>query len=329
MARLALFALSVALTCLLAACGGEAPPPTSSVAISTVSVAIGPVEPDEFVAAGQRVALIAQSNPVDVSFAWQLNGSGELTQTEGPAVQYVAPASVTVEETVSVIVTIEDAATGQMASADLIIRLLPAQPSPAVASANTPASSSGGQAPATATVRSSSIDGTPAPRATSAAQPTGCPDFTSKQYGRAALPDSALDGQIQAPSHCLTGIPAETAIEVSGTVGPVPTDTFIWLMINANNGRYYPQCAASTPDSCPVGEGNWVGRAYLGRAGCKENFTLALIAVDGEADEFLKATMSDWFSTGDYLGLNHSAMNGLGAEEIAVVQVETAGVECP
>ncbi len=300
-----LAALLVIGVALLTACKvGEVLTPTPT---SPLSVTIGPTEPEEFVAAGQRIALVARSTPVDVVFNWQLTGSGQLSNTEGASVQYLAPPSVTVEETVSIVVTITDKTTQAQTSDGTIIRLLPAAAAEVVAT--TPAASSGAS--------------------TGTAADAPCPAFTSERYGDPLLAGSQLEGQILSPTECQIGLPAASELEISGTLGAIPADTFVWLFAFAKSGRYYPQCAGSDPSSCVLSGDNWTMRAYLGNAGCKENFILTLLAVDGEGDQILKETWVNWTTTGSYPGFTESAINGMNAEEISRVHVETAGVECP
>lgn len=335
-----LAALLVIGVALLAACKVvEVPTPTPT---PPLSVTIGPTEPEEFVAAGQRIALVAHSTPVDVVFNWQLTGSGQLSNTEGASVQYLAPTSVTVEETVSIVVTITDKTTQAQTSDGTIIRLLPAAAAEVVAT--TPAASSGastgtaespGDTPQanagdrTATPRPVATEKPTTPQPAAPAADAPCPAFTSKRYGDPLLAGSQMEGQILSPTECQIGLPAASELEISGTLGAIPADTFVWLFAFTKSGRYYPQCAGYDPSSCVLSGDNWTTRTYLGNAGCKENFILTLLAVDGEGDQVLKETWGNWTTTGSYPGFTGSAINGMNAEEISRVHVETAGVECP
>jgi len=80
----------------------------------------------------KTIVLWADAEPANVTFQWELVGSGSLTSDSKASIQYVSPQSVDGEEEVVINVQVTDAESGLVASDRVIIRLLSAAPTAAV-----------------------------------------------------------------------------------------------------------------------------------------------------------------------------------------------------
>jgi hypothetical protein len=139
------------------------------------------------------------------------------------------------------------------------------------------------------------------------------------------LDASELTGSITSHDQCTTGLPAESPITVSGTAAAVPEDAFLWLLVYAPNGKYYPQCNDAKEGLCGANyaDGAWQVDVYLGEKGRLERFHLVLVTVDGAGNESLTETMVKWAASGDYAGLEPNQLP-VGIQELDSIQVETA-----
>jgi hypothetical protein len=160
---------------------------------------------------------------------------------------------------------------------------------------------------------------------------TACSNFTADPNERTSLPASDIIGEIAQPVHCATDIPAGEAVAVGGSAQNVPDDAYLWLLVYASDGRYYPQCDNALEGNCGANysRGVWNVTTFMGTSGCKEHFHLVLADADSAGDDYLTQEVQGWAESGEFAGLTTGDLLQYEITEIDAVEVETAGETCP
>lgn len=160
--------------------------------------------------------------------------------------------------------------------------------------------------------------------------PAGCKNFTSPKVIRPPLApaSSGATASFSAPQHCEAGLPAGEALPVGGTATNVASGNFLWLLVYAS-GKYYPQCNDVYQGECGanLSKGIWGVTAYIGRKGCKEHIHLVLVTMNQSDNNGLIQEMLKRVPSGDF-GFARSKLPA-SVEEVASIEIETAGGICP
>jgi hypothetical protein len=222
----------------IAACNSSTPTPVPPSPTSTpVSIAQSPtihigsasMTPDKTmkVCAGETVALTTNAQGTDLTYAWSVDGTGQLKhpggkEDAGSSNRYTAPAT-TGQDVVKATTT---DANNQSASDQVVISVV---------------------ACSTSTL-SPELTETPT-----------CP-----RVGVRPLTKTKLDGtaQITSPKDCDT---VGHEVPLSGTAPDLPDGEVIWILVCNTHGGCYPQ-STSADDAQPIKPfgGEWGGFAYIG-----------------------------------------------------------------
>lgn len=171
---------------------------------------------------------------------------------------------------------------------------------------------------------------TPSPPTATTVPLGGCSSFTSPRLIRPRLPrtSSGATGSFSAPQHCEIGVPAGVGLSVGGTATNVPSSSFLWLLVYAS-GNYYPQCNNVYKGICGanLSEGVWAVMAFIGKKDCKEHIHLVLVTMNQSDNNQLTQQMVQKASSGDFAFARNELPPSV--EEVASIEIETAGRICP
>jgi hypothetical protein len=160
-------------------------------------------------------------------------------------------------------------------------------------------------------------------------------EFTAASIAPPPFNKSSLEGTINPPERCESNLPVGQLVNAGGIASDIPRNVFLWLLVFAPDGRFYPQCNDATKGLCGANYNAevWGVPIFLGNPAypnCKERFYLVLVSVDPDGNDFLTSAMMEQGKKNKFTGFASGDLPE-GIEELTSLEVETDGStnSCP
>lgn len=303
----------------LTGCSAQATPTT--VAQVDLNVKILATSDDKvitLVANNQTISLSSQSSNPNVTYQWEIVGSGRLANTAQAITQYQAPSSVAAEEEVKIRLTIIDNITDRQTNDERTIKLLPVPtPSPTnteVLRTTSTATSAPTNTPrltmttAPAVILTATF--TPPPPNTPrpvVVRPTmwRCSSFRSLKPIRATLSRGTV--ALALPEQGSTR-PPRTGFTIAGTYENVSSEHRIWVLIySASAQKYYPQTQDAAggwepPPLQPNGGNFSVNGSFGNPPDQPDCYEVIVVVANAAGSAVFKDKLREWTVANDFRG---------------------------